>query len=132
MKSLSIIFISLLYLIACKQQNNEDNIQKSDDLNINILVGKTIEYKYVEDIYLVKIDTDSTLHWWANSGAEKGIKAFEKYKSEMIDNKLFISWEEENGIGVSQILDFEKGIVHNHILKDRNINIGKGTIKLLP
>ena len=132
MKNLGLIFGCLLLFIACQQQNKADINQNNEVIKIDDLVGKTIEYKYGDDIYLVKIDSDSTLHWWANSGSEKGIKAYENYKSEMIDNKVFITWEEENGVGVSQILDFKNGVVHNHILKDREISIGAGTIRTLP
>ncbi len=132
MKTIKIASIYLLLLTACKEHSNENKTKLGESIDINKITGKTIEYKYGDDIYLVKIDTDSTLHWWANSGSEKGIKAIEKYKSEMIDNKVFITWEEANGIGVSQILDFKNGIVHNHILNNRNISIGQGAIRLLP
>jgi hypothetical protein len=132
MKTLQILSFYLLSITACQEHSQDDETKLEESIETDKLIGKTIEYKYGKDVYLVKIDTDSTLHWWANSGAEKGKKAFEKYKSEMIDNKVFISWEEANGIGVSQILDFKNGIVHNHILNDRNISIGKGSIRVLP
>ena len=45
--------------------------------------------------------------------------------------KIFITWGEENGIGVSQVLDFEKGLVYNHLLRGRDISVGTGEIRLL-
>ena len=96
------------------------------------LVGKTIEYRYGEDIYHVTIDTDSTMHWEAMAGAEKGVKENETYIIESIDDsRMFITWSEANGIGVSQILDFEKGLVHNHLIKGRNVSKNMGEITLL-
>lgn len=48
------------------------------------LVGKTIEYRYGESVYHVTIDTDSTLHWEAVAGDEKGVKANETYVAEFV------------------------------------------------
>ena len=72
------------------------------------------------------------MHWEAVSGDEKGVKEDETYKIESIgNNRLFITWGEANGIGVSQVLDFENGIVHNHLLRGRDISIGRGEIRIL-
>jgi len=96
------------------------------------LVNKTLEYTYGESIYHVLFDSDSTMHWEAIAGDEKGVKANETYLAEQIGpSKIFITWSEENGIGVSQLLDFEKGIVYNHLIKGRKISTGSGKIKLI-
>jgi phenolic acid decarboxylase len=96
------------------------------------LVGKTIEYRYDESVYHVTIDTDSTLHWEAVAGDEKGVKANETYVAEFVaPQKYFITWGEENGIGVSQILDFEKGKVYNHLLRGRDASKGDGEIMII-
>jgi hypothetical protein len=80
----------------------------------------------------VTFDTDSTLHWEAIQGDEIGIKAEEVYIAEWIDpDKLFITWGEENGTGVSQLLDFGKGKVHNHLLFGREVRSGLGSIRWL-
>ncbi|SHO60015.1 MoaF-related domain-containing protein [Algoriphagus zhangzhouensis] len=95
-------------------------------------IGKTLEYQYGESIYHVTFDSDSEMHWEAVAGDETGAKEFETYKAEWIDSqKLFITWGEANGIGVSQILDFENGIVYNHLLRDRDVSIGMGEIRFL-
>lgn len=96
------------------------------------LIGKTVEYKYGESIYLVTFNSDSTLHWEAMSGDEKGLKENETFVSAWINiNQLFISWGEANGTGVSQILDFEKGKVYNHLLHGREASKGEGEIRIL-
>ncbi len=92
-------------------------------------VGKTLEYQYGESIYHVTFDSDSEMHWEAVAGDETGAKENENYKAEWVDSqKLFITWVEANGIGVSQILDFENGIVYNHLLRGREVNVGTGKI----
>ena len=96
------------------------------------LIGKTIEYSYGESVYHVTFETDSTMHWEAMEGEESGAKENETYVAEWIDSqRLFITWGEANGIGVSQILDFEKGKVHNHLLRNRNASIGEGRISII-
>ena len=93
------------------------------------LPGKTLAYTYGDHIYHVHFDSDSTLHWEAMAGSEKGIKADEQYKiAQIAPHMLFITWGEENGIGVNQVLDFEKSIVYNHLLRGRDVSIGTGAI----
>lgn len=96
------------------------------------LIGKTIEYRYGESVYHVTLDSDSTLHWEAIAGDEKGFKANETYVAEFISpQKFFITWGEESGIGVSQVLDFEKGKVFNHLLRERVASKGDGQIRIM-
>jgi len=98
----------------------------------NTLIGQTLEYRYGESIYHVTFDSDSTLHWEAVAGDEKGAKENETYVAEWIESqKLFITWGEANGIGVSQILDFEKGKVYNHLLRNRDASLSEGEIRII-
>lgn len=117
-----------MILIACKTPNTREfkHILPKD------LIGKTIEYTYGESVYHVTLDTDSTMHWEAVAGDEKGAREKETYFMESVgDNKIFISWDEANGTGVSQILDFNEGKVYNHLLQDRKLQNGHGTIRIL-
>ncbi|MBL7871200.1 MAG: MoaF N-terminal domain-containing protein [Cyclobacteriaceae bacterium] len=96
------------------------------------LIGKTIEVNYGEDVFHVTFDSDSVLRWTAEAGAEKGAAETETYKAELVNvNQVFITWGEANGIGVSQILDFDKGLVYNHLLRGREVRIGQGKIRIL-
>jgi len=117
-------FLILTLLVAgCNSSGNKSNIN---------LIGKTVEYRYGESVYHVTFDSDSTLHWEAMAGNETGVKASETYVSEWIDSqKLFVTWGEENGIGVSQLLNFETGKVQNHLLRGRAATAGEGDIKIL-
>lgn len=118
----SFLLVSLLF-VSCSTPQPAQPIS---------LVGKTIEYRYGESVYHVTIDSDSTLHWEAVAGDEKGVKASETYVAEFVaPQKYFITWGEENGIGVSQILDFEKEKVYNHLLRGRDASKGDGGIKIL-
>ena len=96
------------------------------------LINRTLEYQYDENVYHLTFDTDSTLHWQAMKGNEAGLKGKEIYIAEWISNdKLFITWGEETGTGVSQVLDFKKGKVFNHLLFGRELYAGEGSIKIL-
>ncbi len=127
------VFI-LLLIAACTNKIREGTNNDGVDIpgrSID-LIGKTIQYVYGEDIYHVTVDTDSTLHWEAVSGAEVGVKANEQYKMHRLgDRTIFITWGEENGIGVSQVLDFDNGVVYNHLLRGRDVSIGTGEISIL-
>jgi hypothetical protein len=140
MKNLNFLFIlsAALIIAACSGNSSTEPVSEASEDTLSVvftpgdLVGKTIEYRYGEDIYHVTIDTDSTMHWEAVAGAEKGVKENETYIIESIDDsRMFITWSEANGIGVSQILDFEKGLVYNHLIKGRNVSNNRGEITLL-
>ncbi len=120
MKTYSSIFFCILFFIGCSTANKP------------ILIGQTIAYSYGSDVYHLTFDTDTTLHWEAIVGNEKGLKGTEKYSSDWIDNNLlFITWAENNGTGVSQILNFKKGSVKNHLLHGRQATKGDGKIKII-
>ncbi len=123
MKNSLVFFMIMIVLVCCQAPSNKSSIN---------LVGKTVEYRYGESIYHVTFDTDSTLHWEAVAGDETGTKENETYVAEWIEpQKFFITWGEANGIGVSQVLDFEKGIVHNHLLRGRDASASMGDIKII-
>ena len=139
MKHVSGIFLlcSLWLAFACQPTEKPVTEDASEDttavrLTPKDLVGKTIEYRYGESVYHVTLDTDTTMHWEAMAGEEKGVKENETYVLESIDeSKMFITWGEANGIGVAQVLDFEKGIVYNHLLRGRALSNNLGEISVL-
>ena len=128
------VFIVLIVFLACSQepQNSSNDSTSKTFLQPQDLVGRTIEYRYGESVYHVTIDSDHEMHWEAMAGDEKGVKEEETYKIEKVnDTQFFITWGEANGIGVSQILDFENGTVYNHLLRGRDISMSRGEIRLL-
>ena len=123
MKNSNRFVIAMLVLISCHAPANQSPIG---------LIGKTIEYRYGESVYHLTFDSHSNLHWEAMAGDEIGTKENESYVAEWIEpQKLFITWGEANGIGVSQILDFNLGKVHNHLLRGREASLNTGDIRIL-
>ncbi|MFZ9982355.1 MAG: MoaF-related domain-containing protein [Cyclobacteriaceae bacterium] len=132
------IAIAALFIASCSGNASTESVSESSEDTVSVvftpadLVAKTIEYRYGEDVYHVTIDSDSTMHWEAVAGSEKGALEYETYIIESIDDsRMFITWSEANGIGVSQILDFENGLVYNHLIKGRNVSKNMGEITLL-
>lgn len=71
------------------------------------LVGKTYEYNYGADTYIVHFKSDKVLHWRGIAGGDKGNEADENYMIQKVsDNVFFIAWIEKSGWKVAQILDF--------------------------
>lgn len=127
----------LVFVMACSPPATppvEQEVTTAPSVSVQpaSLIGKTIEYKYGEAIYHVTLDSDSTLHWEGMAGDEKGVKADETYFMESLDSaRIFIMWDEANGIGVSQVLDFAQGKVYNHLMQDRKLRHGYGEIRVL-
>jgi hypothetical protein len=118
-KSISILLV-FIFILACQNKKSPQ------------LIGRTIAYTYGSDVYHLTIDSDSTLHWEAKVGPEKGLKGNEQYTADWLnEHQFFISWYEANNVGVSQILDFKEGKVFNHLLSGRKAHKGFGQIKLL-
>ena len=134
-----LLFCGIALMYACSSSPKSPVVQPelaasepSPLLEPKDLIHKTIEYTYGESVYHVTIDSDSTLHWEAMAGDEKGVKENEHYIIESIhDHMMFITWGEANGIGVSQVLNFKEGVVHNHLLRGRDVSNGQGIIKIL-
>ncbi|WP_273567639.1 MoaF-related domain-containing protein [Maribacter halichondriae] len=133
------MWVLLVSLWACREEPKQVQIApepKETATAENIapidLIGKTIVYDYGENVYHVTIDDEIRLHWEAVEGSEVGVKETETYKMHRITAQtIFITWGEANGIGVSQVLDFKKGIVYNHLLRGRDIAVGTGEIFIL-
>lgn len=138
MKTPFLIF-GFLLLISCQEQKKAERsidpggvTAKTENGQRLDLIGKTIEYRYGESVYHVTFDNDTQMHWKAISGDETGVKEKETYKLHRLDDQtLFITWGEANGIGVSQVLDFKNGIVYNHLLRGRDVDIMTGEIAIL-
>ena len=143
MKDYYLLYISLMIITGLSLGCNEDQSTNSkggevesaeniQQLTPSDLIGKTIEYSYGESVYHVTIDTENEMHWEAVAGDEKGAFEEETYGIASTGPQQFlITWSEANGIGVSQVLDFEKGIVYNHLIRGRNVSTGTGKIRIL-
>lgn len=125
------LMLTIFFMAGCTMSVN--NQSKEAHSSVTDLIGKTVEYRYGESVYHVTFDSDSTLHWEAIAGDEKGVVGQETYVAEFIKpGLLFISWGEANGINVSQVLDFNEGKVYNHLVRNRKADAGDGKIKIIP
>lgn len=126
-----LLLLTIVFMSGCTLSVN--NQSKEAPFSVTDLIGKTVEYRYGESVYHVTFDSDSTLHWEAIAGDEKGVVEQETYVAEFIKpGLLFISWGEANGINVSQVLDFNEGKVYNHLVRNRKADAGDGKIKIIP
>ncbi|UTA69689.1 MoaF-related domain-containing protein [Emticicia sp. 21SJ11W-3] len=97
--------------------------------NTRFEVGETYIYDYGDARYEVKILTDSTLNWQCVFGEEKGRQETDRFhQKEMEGNNLFVTWAEADGIGVSQIIDFDKSLVKSYLLIDKKIELTEAKI----
>ena len=94
------------------------------------LVGKTYEYNYGIDTYIVHFKSDKVLHWRGIAGSDKGNQADENYTIQKVsDNVFFVAWIEKSGWKVAQVLDFNTMQVKCYwFLKGQLIPVN-GTIK---
>ncbi|WP_445455162.1 MoaF-related domain-containing protein [Flavobacterium sp. HNIBRBA15423] len=137
MKKAIFTIIILTTIISCKNQNNAKNIEttqqeKTPDLEIDSLSGKTLEYNYGDNMYVVNFKSEKELHWKCIKGDEKGKEAIETYLTLRLDNHtLFISWVENDGLGVSQVINLKNNTVKTFLKIDREIIPLTATIREL-
>ena len=92
-------------------------------------VGQTYLYDYGDARYEVKYLTDSTLHWECVFGEEKGRQETDRYyQKELEGNSVFVTWAEADGIGVSQVIDFNKNTVQSYLLINKKIELAEAKI----
>ena len=96
------------------------------------LIGKTYEYNYGVDSYIVHFQYDKILHWRGIAGGDKGNQADEHYTIQKVsDNVFFVAWIEKSGWRVAQVLDFNTMQVKCYwFLNDQLIPVN-GTIKAI-
>lgn len=92
-------------------------------------LGQTYVYDYGDARYELKCLTDSTLRWECVFGEEKGRHETDRYyQKELEGNTVFVTWAEADGIGVSQVIDFNKNTVQSYLLIDKKIELAEAKI----
>lgn len=108
--NLSVVCFGLLFFISCTNSTENQKEQKNDDLTSKeySLIGKYITVTYPEMRAEITYTSDSTLHWKTiqenNQIAEGDEKIDYKYVG---DSLYFINWIEQDGVTVSQVVDFK-------------------------
>ena len=95
------------------------------------IIGKTFDFDYGESAYSISIKTDSELHWELTKGEYPGPqKGDEKYYvSKVSDGIVFISWVENSGLGLYNIMNFNTHELITHAREKGVTYINKGTLK---
>ncbi|RNL92303.1 hypothetical protein ED312_03695 [Sinomicrobium pectinilyticum] len=136
MKNAIFAIIILTTVISCKNQNESKDklteVEKNTPEKIVSLSGKTFEYNYGDYVYEVNFKSENMLHWKCVKGDEKGKEADETYSEQRLNNHtLFISWVEQDGLGVSQVVNLKDNTVNTFLRIDKEIIPLTGTIREL-
>jgi phenolic acid decarboxylase len=115
----------IAFLSSCVGKGEEIPLIKTGKLE----VGQTYVYDYGDARYEVKCLTDTTLRWECVFGEEKGRQETDRYYQKELDgNAVFVTWAEVDGIGVSQVIDFNKNKVQSYLLIDKKIELAEAKI----
>ncbi|MBA4852477.1 MoaF-related domain-containing protein [Emticicia sp. BO119] len=125
MNKLLLLILSTTFISSCIGKGEEIPLIKAGKLQI----GETYVYDYGDARYEVKCLTDTTLRWECVFGEEKGKQETDRYyQKELEGNSVFVTWAEADGIGVSQIIDFNKNKVQSYLLIDKKIELAEAKI----
>ncbi|MGS2765169.1 phenolic acid decarboxylase [Sinomicrobium sp. M5D2P9] len=137
MKNAIFAIMILTTIISCKNQNETkkvETIQEEKNMSEKMisLSGKTLEYNYGDNVYEVNFKPENQLHWKCVKGEEKGREADETYSMHRLNSyTFFISWIEQDGLGVSQVINLKDNTVNSFLRIDKEIIPLTGTIREL-
>ena len=102
------------------------------------LIGKTFDIEYAsehsKDTYRFIVKTDKKIEWKRIKGTNVGQGDEEDYViTQLDDNKgtLLITWIEADGLGLSNVLDFEAGNCLTHGNNGRSVWKHNGKLSLV-
>ena len=130
---------SSLFSSSSSNSNNNKNNNMSAVSTIktpNDLIGKSFDIEYKSEksnaTYRFHVLTDSKLKWELMKGEGNGNGDEEDYVITQItdEGKLLITWIEADGLGLSNVLDFNDGTCLTHGNNGRNAwkHVGKLTL----
>ncbi|WBX78318.1 MoaF N-terminal domain-containing protein [Tenacibaculum ovolyticum] len=127
------IFAIMILIINISCENAEiTQEEKSISEKIISLSGKTLEYNYGNYVYELNFKSENKLHWKCVKGDEKGEEADETYSTQRLNNyTLFVSWIEQGGLGVSQVINLKENTINSFLKIDKEIIPLSGTIREL-
>ncbi|PKH51908.1 hypothetical protein CXF68_14965 [Tenacibaculum sp. Bg11-29] len=127
------IFAIMILIINISCENAEiTQEEKSISEKIISLSGKTLEYNYGNSVYELNFKSENKLHWKCVKGDEKGEEADETYSTQRLNNyTLFVSWIEQGGLGVSQVINLKENTINSFLKIDKEIIPLSGTIREL-
>jgi hypothetical protein len=95
------------------------------------IIGKSFGFEYSDETYLIEILSINALHWTRTAGKNAGQGDTEQYVfSSLGDDVFMLTWIEDDGPGLSNILRLTDNtlITHANIGRDVFINPGKLTV----
>lgn len=96
-----------------RRPNDEARRQHGTEVKMQ-QIGRTLLLDYGALQIRVRYLSDSKLAWEQIKGPAVGLKAEEEYGLAVIrPDAYFIWWQEKDASVVSQVVDFEKGLVHS-------------------
>ncbi|WP_028888986.1 MoaF-related domain-containing protein [Tenacibaculum ovolyticum] len=127
------IFAIMILIINISCENAEiTQEEKSISEKIISLSGKTLEYNYGNSVYELNFKSENKLHWKCVKGDEKGEEADETYSTQRLNNyTLFVSWIEQGGLGVSQVINLKENTINSFLKIDKEIIPLSGIIREL-
>lgn len=137
MKNAILAIMILTSIISCKNKNETKNTETTQDEKKSTeemvtLSGKTFEYNYGDHVYEVNFKSGDKLHWKCIKGDDKGKEADETYATQRLNNyTFFISWIEQDGLGVSQVINLNDNTVKTFLRIEKEIIPLTGTIREL-
>lgn len=104
---------------------------KNNTINLEDLVGKTYELKYSSEVYHVTFQSDSELFWELKDGEIEGPSSgTDSYiKSELYPGVHFISWTEETGLVLCNVIDFNTMKFTTHGTYEGQMSVNPGILR---
>ena len=131
MKNYTLITALLFsFLVSCQQKQEAKKAEAVTALTKPIVLsGKKIRYDYGASQYEVTVKNDTLLRWESLSGISKGTMGEERYyRQDIAPGIIFISWIEKDGLGVSQVVNWNTGVVNSYLRIDNQIIPISGTL----
>lgn len=122
--------LSFAFLVSCQQKQEPKKAEAVTALTKPIVLsGKKIRYDYGASQYEVTVKNDTLLRWKSLSGISKGTMGEERYyKQDIAPGIIFISWIEKDGLGVSQVVNWNTHVVNSYLRIDNQIIPISGTL----
>jgi len=123
----------MFLVVSCKENAIKSEKKQAKEIMTAItLVGKKVEYNYGSYMYHLNFLSENKLHWECIKGDEKGKYADETYSVQRLNNFSFlISWVEQDGLGVSQVLNLKDNTINCFLKIDKEIIPLSGSVKVL-
>ncbi len=132
-KILLTLLVFITTLLSCNDVQKSTDILTETNTNMELkdLIGNTYEFKYLKSSYNIRIQSDSTIYWKLVGGnMEDGSEGSNKYiHSQINDNILFISWIEDSGLELYNVLNFEDHTLTTHGNMNGQMFVNQGTFR---